>query len=68
MKNRIGCFLLTIVPIINLIIGGWSIDEILSWFNKDIPWLADAIIGLFAGEISIPVAIVGKILRIFGVF
>lgn len=66
--RRIGCSGIILVSILNIIIGSWSIDEILSWFGKDIPWIADAIIGLFTAELSIPVAIVGKILRAFGVF
>jgi hypothetical protein len=40
----------------------------LSWFGKDIPIIADIIIGLFVGEVSIPVAIIGWILKICGVF
>lgn len=68
MKDRTGCSLIAIIPILNLIIGGWSIDVILSWFAKDIPWIADVAIGLFAAEISVPIAIIGKILSAFGVF
>lgn len=66
MKSKI----LTLISIllINATIGGWSVNEILSWFEKDIPFMADAILGLIAGSISIPVAIVGWILRICGVF
>jgi hypothetical protein len=54
--------------ILNLTVGGWSVDAILSWFGKDIPFLADTVIGLFVAELSIPVAIVGSILKAFGVF
>ena len=64
----IGCFLLIIVVAINLTIGAWSVNQILSWFGKDIPTIADIVIGLFVGEVSIPVAIVGWILKICGVF
>lgn len=53
---------------VNITLGAWSIIEILSWFNKSIPLLANVLIGLFVGEISIPVAIVGYILRFFGLF
>jgi hypothetical protein len=64
----IGCFVLIIVVAINLTIGAWSVNQILSWFGKDIPIIADIIIGLFVGEVSIPVAIIGWILKICGVF
>lgn len=63
-----GCLLGIIVAIINLSIGAMSVNYILSWFGKDIIWIGDAIIGLILGEISIPVAIVGWLLRLFGVF
>lgn len=63
-----GCLIPIIILILNITIGTWSVGEILSWFGKDIPIIADAVIGLFIGEFSIPVAIVGAILRICGVF
>lgn len=65
-KFQIGCFIF--VLIFNFTIGAWSVIEILSWFDKKIPLIASATIGLFVGEISIPIAIVGKILKAFGVF
>lgn len=64
--SQIGCFVLVIL--FNITIGTWSVNEILSWFGKDIPLLGDAAIGLFAGQVSVPVAIVGWILKICGVF
>ena len=63
-----GCLIPIIILILNITIGTWSVGEILSWFGKDIPIIADAVIGLFAGEISIPVAIIGAILKSCGVF
>ena len=57
-----------IVITINITVGAWSVIEILSWFGKSIPIWADVLIGLFLGEVSIPIAIVGYLLRIFGVF
>jgi len=51
-----------------LALMGWSVDYILSWLSKDIPFIGDMVIGLFAGTVSIPVAIVGYILKLFGVF
>ena len=66
--GKIGCFLIGLVLAINITVGAWSIIEILSWFGKEIPLIANAAIGLFVGEVSIPVAIVGWILKICGVF
>ena len=54
--------------IIYLLITGWSVQEILSWFHKEIPFGWGIIIGLIIGEITIPIAIVGKILRYCKVF
>lgn len=69
IKNEnAGCFTVIVILLINLSIGAWSISEILSWFGKWIPLIASVIIGLFAGEISIPIAIIGWVLRICGVF
>lgn len=72
MKNttgtKIGCGLIILVVLLNICLGGWSVNEILSWFGKSIPFWADSLIGLFTGEFSIPVAVVGKILIALGVF
>lgn len=57
-----------VLLVVNILFGGWCVDAILSWFSKDIPFIADCVIGLFAGEIVIPVAIVGELLKVFGVF
>lgn len=54
--------------ILNLTIGAWSVNEILSWLDKDIHFIFDMLIGLFLGEMSIPVAIVGWLLKLFNVF
>jgi hypothetical protein len=67
VKNA-GWVTVIIISLINISIGAWSISEILSWFGKSIPLIGSAIIGLFAGEISIPVAIIGWILKICGIF
>lgn len=67
-NSNIGCLGILLVLAINLSIGAWSVIEILSWFGKSIPLLGNIIIGLFVAEISIPVAIVGTILKAFGVF
>jgi hypothetical protein len=67
-KLKTGCFIWIVIILINIIIGAWSVSEILSWFGKDIVLIGDVLIGLLAGEISIPVAIIGWVLKCFGVF
>lgn len=44
---------------------GWSVDFLLSFFDKDIPFVADFIIGLFLGAVTISIAIVMKIIGLF---
>ena len=68
MKNKVGCLFALVILTINATIGAWSIIQILSWFGKSIPMIANIILGLFVGEISIPIAIVGYILKICGIF
>lgn len=63
-----GCLTIIIILIINAILGAWAVAEILSWFGKDIPLIGDILLGMVAGEIAFPIAIVGWLLRIFGVF
>jgi len=61
-----GCVLLTLL--FNLFIGGWSVNYLLLFFgSKTIPFIGAMLIGLFVGEISVPVAIVVAILRSFGI-
>ena len=68
MKEKAGCGVVLFILLLNVTIGAWSVDYILNWFSRDIPWIGDAVIGLFVGELSIPVAIIGWILQLFGVF
>ena len=66
--RRFVFFLMTsVIILVNATLGAWSIIEILSWFGKTIPLVASVVIGLIAGKISIPIAIIGWILRICGV-
>ena len=45
----------------------WSVNFLLAYFlHKDIPWIGDLVIGLIAGALTIPVAIVMAILQYFG--
>lgn len=67
VKN-VGCATAIVVAIINLTCGAWSIGEILSWFGKDIPFWGDGLIGLILGQFSVPIAVIGWVLRVCGVF
>jgi len=61
-----GCILL--VLIFNLTLGGWSVNYLLvALGNSPIAFWGAALIGLFVGELSVPVAIVVAILTAFGV-
>jgi len=61
-----GCAVAAIA--FNLLVGGWSINYLLVFFlEKTIPFWGAALIGLFAGEISVPVALAILALRYFGV-
>ena len=61
-----GCALILVA--FNIFVGGWSVNYLLMAFAaKTIPFFWAAAIGLFAGEISVPVAIVVAILKHFGV-
>lgn len=63
-----GCFTYLLVLIFNLAAGGWSVWEILSWFGKTIPVWGNVLIGLFTAELSVPVAVIGWVLKACGVF
>jgi hypothetical protein len=61
-----GCTIL--IVIVNLIVGTWSVNYLLLEFlGKTIPTIAALLIGLVAGEVTIPSAIVVWILKTFGV-
>ena len=62
---NLGCFVLIIL--FNLGIGGWSVNYLLAAFlDKTIPFWGAALIGLFTGEFSVPVAVIVALLRHFG--
>lgn len=62
----IGC--VTGVIVVNATLGGIAFNYALaSLMGKNIPWIADAIIGLFLGEITIPVALICWVIRLCGV-
>lgn len=61
---KLGCCL--IVLLFNSLVGAWSVNYLLSFFlGKTIPFLGALVIGMVAGEISIPVAIVVAVLKFF---
>ncbi len=65
-KFKCGCYLLVVV--LNFLIGGWSVNYLLLVFlEKMIPFWGAGLIGLFSGEITIPVAVVVWLLKYFGV-
>lgn len=66
--GKVGCLFLSLVLAINVTVGAWSVLQILSWFGKSIPIWGAILSGLFVGEFSIPVAVVGWVLRACGVF
>lgn len=54
---------ISIMILINMTVGSWSIIEILSWFGISIPLIAGIIAGAIVGELSIPIAIIGLFIR-----
>lgn len=57
-----------VILLLNVLFGGWSVNYLLAEFaGKTIPFLGAVLIGLFTGEVTIPVAIVVWLLKSFGV-
>lgn len=72
MKNEsgsiLGCGCWIVILILNLVLGGWSVNYLLlAFLEKSLPFFWATVIGLFVGEFSIPVAVVVKILQAFGI-
>ncbi len=66
--KKLGCFItMLMLFLFNFVIGSLSVLEILNWFGKTLPFIWAGIIGLFVAEFTIPVAIIGHILRMFNV-
>ena len=54
-----SCGCMIVVIIINLVLGAWSVNYILPALGLDpVSTLPAVIIGMFAGEITIPLAII----------
>ena len=65
--NRVSCALMIAIALLNTTVGAWSVNLLLALFSIDIPLFGDIIIGLFAGQITIPLALIVLLLRWFGV-
>lgn len=64
----VSCGCMFLIVVFNLLLGAWSINYLLMFFlAKTIPLIAAIIIGLFAGEFTIPLAIVVWILHACGI-
>lgn len=57
-----GCLIL----LLNLLLGGWSVDYLLQFLGKNIHWIGDVLIGLVIGQFTIPIALVIWLLQLFG--
>jgi hypothetical protein len=63
-----GCGGCLVVILFNFLFGGFLSDYCLwSIIGVNIHWFGDILIGLVAGEVLLPIAIVCFILRLFGV-
>lgn len=66
--NLFTCGCGVVMLIFNVLVGSWSVNCLLEFFlSKTIPFLGSALIGLFVGEISVPVAVVIVVLKHFHV-
>lgn len=65
VKNgKLGCLIFMVIAGLNASVGAWSIYTILGWFGKTIPGFGAFILGLIAGQVTIPIAIIGKLLSL----
>lgn len=64
MNVRVGCGCL--ILLLNLLLGGWSVDYLLQFLGKNIHWIGDVLIGLVIGQFTIPIALVIWLLQLFG--
>lgn len=66
-ENGASCGCAIAILIFNLILGGWSVDYLLSVFAHTIPFGWEMVIGIFTGQFTVPIAIIVAILKHFGV-
>lgn len=57
------CFLIVLM---NIALGGWSVDFILKLFGTNIAFIGDALIGLILGQFTVPIAATIWLLDVFG--
>jgi hypothetical protein len=63
------CGVYLLIAAVNLFLGGISVQYLIEVFTtKVIPFWGATIIGLFAGEITIPVAVIVYLLKLFNIF
>jgi hypothetical protein len=63
-KESVGCGCGIVLIIANIIFGAMSVNYLLMEFwSKTIPFFWAAVIGLFAGEVTMPVAVIVWILK-----
>ena len=68
MNNRISCGCYSIILFINIFLGIWSVNYLLSvFFDKTIPIIGAFVIGLFVGQFTFPLAVIVFVLKYFGV-
>lgn len=61
-----GCY--SIILLLNLLFGGVSVNYLLEVFlSKTIPLFWAVVIGIFAGQFTIPVAVIVWVLKLTGV-
>lgn len=65
MVNKLGGRIILAALLFNGIVGGLSVNYISSWFDKSIPMLYDILIGLVFAEFTIPIAILGWLIKLF---
>ena len=63
-SGTVSCGCVIAIFVMNLLAGWWSVNYLLQFFlGKTLPFLGAAVIGLFTGELTIPVAVVIAILK-----
>jgi len=66
-ESKASCGCMIIILIVNVLLGAWSVNVLLGLFDKVIPLIGAIFIGIVAGEITIPLAIIVAILQAFGI-
>ena len=65
-KGTCGCYLAVVA--FNVTLGAWTFAYCLDTiFGRIVPWYADAVAGLFLGELTVPGAVICWIIKLCGV-